>query len=358
MGELEECQIRQLENLPLSDDVVHGLLDGVGVLVEAEMSEHENTGKKHGGGVGLVLALDIETNVTAAGLEESNVVTHVAAGDDTGATDESGTNVGEDGAVQVGGDEDVKLLGPADALHGGVVDNHVVDLEARVALGDLVEGASEETVGKLHDVGLVNASNLVALVRLGEVESEAGDALRLLAGNDLEGLDDARHALVLEARVFTLGVLTDDAHVDALVARLVAGDVLDHGDGGVDVEVLTHGDVEALVAGAGDGGVEDTLQANLVTAEGVDALLEHGLGALDGGLEGGDVNLLPLDGGVFGLEDRLYRLGDLGADAITGNQCYRVLAAGPDGVDGADLEGRVGAGEEGLSGGGSHQLVS
>ena len=173
MYETETKKKQSCLNLPLSDDVVDGLLNGVGVLVETEVSEHEDTGEKHGSGVGLVHALDVETDVTATGLEEGNVVTHVTAGNDTGTTNEGSTDVGEDGAVEVRSNENVELLGPANALHGSVVDNHVVDLEARVALRDVVESAAEETVGELHDVGLVDASNLLALVGLGKVKGEA-----------------------------------------------------------------------------------------------------------------------------------------------------------------------------------------
>jgi hypothetical protein len=55
---------------------------------------------------------------------------------------------------------------------------------------------------------------------------------------------------VLEARVFALGVLADDAQVDILVSGLVSGNVLDQDDGGVDIEFLSQRDVEGLVAGA------------------------------------------------------------------------------------------------------------
>ena len=42
------------------------------------------------------------------------------------------------------------------------------------------------------------------------------------------------------------------------MAGLVARDVLDEDNGCVDVELLTKGDVEGLVTGALDRGVEDT----------------------------------------------------------------------------------------------------
>lgn len=334
-------------HLALGNDGVNGLGDAVGVVVEAEVAQEHAARQNHGRGVGLVLALNVEADVTAAGLKDGHLAAHVAAGDDAGPADEGGANVGEDAAVQVGHDHDVKLLGAGDGLHGGVVDNHVVDLEGGVLLGDVVKGAAEEAVGELHNVGLVDAGHLGAAVGEGEAKGEAGDALRLGAGDDLEGLDDAGDGLVLEARVLALGVLADDAQVDVLVARLVAGDVLDEGDGGVNVELLAHGDVEALVAGAGDGGVEDALEAELVALEGLYRLAEGGLGAVAALLDARDLDLLPLDGDVVGLEEGLDRLGDFGADAITGDEGDCVFAAKLGGLEDVGLDGGHGSGEPG-----------
>lgn len=111
----------------------------------------------------------------------------------------------------------------------------------------------------------MDTSDLLAIVRQREAERELCDALALGAGDDLEGLDDAVDGLVLEAGVLALGVLADDAEVDVLVAGLVAGDVLDEDDGGVDVEFLAEGDVEGDVAAAGDGGVKDACWSSCVS---------------------------------------------------------------------------------------------
>lgn len=228
------------------------------MVVKANVSQKHATGKDKSGGVGLILALDVETDVSAARLEDGNVTTHVAARDNTGATNKTGTDVGKDTSVKVGHDENVKLLWAADTLHRGVVDNHVVGLNAGVVLTNTLDGVAEKTVCELHNVGLVDAGNLLPVVGKGEREGELGNALRLCAGDDLEGLDDTLDRLVLKSRVFTLGVLTDNAEVDVLVAGLVAGDVLDEDNRGVNVELLTESDVERLVAGALDWGVEDT----------------------------------------------------------------------------------------------------
>jgi len=241
--------------LAVGDHIVHSLADSVGVVVKTEMSEHHATGEDESSRVGLILTLDVETNVSAAGLEYCDFAAHVAARDDTRAADKTGADVGEDAAVEVGHDHDVELLRAGDTLHAGVVDDHVVGLDGGVLLANLLDGVAEEAVGELHNVGLVDAGHLAPVVGKREGEREFGDALGLCAGDDLEGLDDAADGLVLEAGVLALGVLTNDAQVDVLVTGLVAGDVLDEDDRGVDVKLLSQGDIEGLVAGALDGGV-------------------------------------------------------------------------------------------------------
>jgi hypothetical protein len=304
-------------NLPVGDDLVDRLRDAVGVVIKTNVAQHHRGGQEQRSGVSLVFALDVETDVTASGLEESDVAAHVASGNDTGSTDESGTNVGENASVQVGHDHDVELLRPRDTLHGGVVDNHVVGLESGVVLADALDGVAEQTIGELHDVGLVDAGDLLAVIGERKGKGELGDALRLLAGNDLERLDDAADRLVLEARVLALGVLADDAEVDVLVACLVAGDVLDQDDGGVDVELLAESDVEGAVAGSLNGRVQDALETELVALERSNRLAEELLRVDVACLDTGDVDLLPLNGHVVRLEDLLDRLGDLGTNSVT-----------------------------------------
>lgn len=334
-------------DLTLGDNSVGGLRDAVSMLIETEVSQQHAARQEHSSGVSLVLALDVKTDVTATGLENSDLAAHVAARDDTRATNKSGTNVGQDTTVKVRHDHDVELLRSRNSLHGGVVDNHVVDLEGGVVLGDLVEGAAEKTIGKLHDVGLVNAGDLGSAIGESEREGKLGDTLGLGAGDDLEGLDDTVDALVLEARVLTLGVLSDDAQVDVLVAGLVAGDVLNQADAGVDVELLSHGDVEALVAGSADGGVQDTLETELVALKRSNRLAESILGSA-GALETRDLDLLPLNGDVVGLEDGLDGLSNLGTDTVTGDEGDGVLAAKLGGLEDVGLDGGEGSGELGL----------
>lgn len=209
------------------------------MLVETEVAQHHATAEEEGGRVCLILALDVKTDVAAAGLEDGDIPPHVTPGHDARTPDESSANVGQDAAIQVGHDHDVELLRPRDTLHAGIVDNHVVGLERRVLLCDALEGVAEKPVGELHDVGLVDAGDLLAVVGQGEGKGKLCDALRLCARDDLERFDHAADGLVLEPRVLALGVLTDDAEVDVLVTSVVARDVLDEHNGRVDVELLS-----------------------------------------------------------------------------------------------------------------------
>lgn len=63
---------------------------------------------------------------------------------------------------------------------------------------------------------------------------------------------------MLEARVLSLSVLTDDGKVDIAVTGGESGNGLAQDEGSVDVELLAHGDVPRGVAGSLDRGVEDT----------------------------------------------------------------------------------------------------
>lgn len=69
---------------------------------------------------------------------------------------------------------------------------------------------------------------------------------------------------------------------------------------------------------------EGTLQGDVVARDGVDGLVgDDGLAVLQAG---GDIDGLPLDGDVGGLENVLDGLGDLGTDTVTLDQRDGVLA--------------------------------
>jgi hypothetical protein len=122
---------------------------------------------------------------------------------------------------------------------------------------------------------------------------------------------------MFQTRVFAFGVFTDNAKVDILVACDETGDVLDQDNRGIDVELLPKSDIEGLMTRSLNGSVKDTLQAQLIPSQGSDRLSEKLFRVLVTSVDTGNINLLPLDWDIVGLEDRLDSFGNLGTNTVT-----------------------------------------
>lgn len=232
-------------DLAIVNDIVGSGSDVVGDGVETQMTKHHCSRQDHSSRVRHVFTHDILGDVSAARLEDSVVSANVATRNDTWTADEGSTDVGDNSAVQIGHDHDVELLRLRYQLHGSVIDDHVIELDARrlILLGDLAECVQEQTVTKLHDVSFVDAGDFLAAILLGKVECKADDTFSLVPGTDFQALDNAGIALMFQTRVFSLSVLSDDGKVYVVVASWEAGQGLAQYDRGVDVELLSHGDV-------------------------------------------------------------------------------------------------------------------
>lgn len=312
------------ESLALSEGVEDGLLDASGLLGETHVTQHHDRAEEKSGGVGETLAGNIGSG-TVDGLEDGALVTDVAGGGETQTTDETSAHVRENVTVQVRHDKDLVVVrvGVGDHLQAGVVEKLSVELDVGEVLGDLATDVEEETVGHLHDGGLVDDADLGTANGLSLLEGEAEDALGSLAGDELDALDDTVNDDVLNAGVFTLGVLADKDGIDVVVGGLEAGNRAAGTQVGEQVEGAAEGQVERDVALA-DGGGQRTLEGNLVLAD----VLNGGIG--DGGLavleDGGNVDRLPGDGDLGGAEDVLDGLGNLGTDTVTLDQGNKVVA--------------------------------
>ena len=162
---------------------------------------------------------------------------------------------------------------------------------------------------------------------LGVLEGVAEHALGGLAGDQLDRLDNTVHNDVLDARVFTLGVLTDEDGVDVVVGGLVSLDALAGTHVGEQVEGPSEGQVERDVALA-NGSSERALEGDKVALDGLDGGVGNdGLAVLVEG--GGDIDRLPLDGDVGGAVDVLDGLCDLRTNAVAldeGDSVFAVAA--------------------------------
>ncbi len=311
--------------LALCKDLEDSLLNVAGLLGEAHVSQHHDGAEKKRGGIGELLASNVGCG-TVDSLEDGAVVTNVSGRSETETTDETSAHVGENVSVQVGHDEDLVVVGDrvGDHLQAGVVQQLGVEFDVGELLGNLAGGAEEETVGHLHDSGLVHSADLLPANIAGVLESVSQNALRSLAGDELDALYNAINHNVLNTGVFSLGVLTDQDRVDVVVGCLVAGDGSAGSDVGEEVEGTAESKVEGDVALA-DGSRKRALEGDQVLLDAGDGLVGDDRLALLVQARG-HVDRLPLDWDIGGRVDVLDRLRNLGTDTITLDESDRVLA--------------------------------
>jgi len=235
-------------NLALSQGVEGSLLDAGSVVVETHVLQHHDTAQKQSGGVGKTLAGNIGSR-TVDSLEDGALVTNVTGGGQTKTTDQTGAHVGQNVTVQVGHDKDLVVIGGrvGDDLQARVVQQLGVKLNTREVLGDVAGSVQEETIGHLHDGGLVHDADLLLVDGLGVLEGETQDALGSLLGDELDALDNTVDNDVLNSGVFTLGVLTDEDSVNTVVGGFVTGDGTARTDVGEQVEGTAQSQVQGDV---------------------------------------------------------------------------------------------------------------
>ena len=102
------------------------------------------------------------------------------------------------------------------------------------------------------------------------VEGELGDAGRSFLGDDFQAFDDAGNDFVLQAGVEIFRIFAHDHDIDAIEARLHAGQIPHRAQVGVKIERLAQSDVDARSA-ASDGGAHGTLQRDFIAADGLES---------------------------------------------------------------------------------------
>ena len=194
------------------------------MLSQPHVLKHHDTAQKQSRRVGQTLASNVRGR-PVDGLEDGALVPDVAGRGQTQTTDQTGTHVGQDVAVQVGHDQHLVVVGSrvGDDLQARVVQQLSVELDIGELLGDVARQVQEQTVGHLHDTGLVHHADLLLVDRAGVLEGEPEHPLRRLLGDQLDALHHPVHHHVLDARVFALGVLPDQHRVDVVVGGLVPG---------------------------------------------------------------------------------------------------------------------------------------
>src|SRR5918994_2124354 len=197
------------------------LLHPFGLLGVVEVYEHVLGREQRREWVGPVLS-GVFRGRAVDGLEDRDLLPYVGPRGDAKPTRKSCTEVGQYVAVEVGADQNVVEVRLHDELHAHVVDYTIVYLLEVVLVisGDLEEDVTEQTVRELHDVGLVDDSDVLAALFFRPLEGHPADALGALAGDDLDRLRRVLAHGMLHAGVEVLSVLAVDDDVDVLVRRL------------------------------------------------------------------------------------------------------------------------------------------
>src|SRR5690606_17499779 len=122
------------------------------------------------------------------GLEHGRVVADVGRAGQAHAARDLRGDVRADVAVQVGHEDDVKVLGRVGHLGHADVDDPVLRLDVRVFFGHFAENFVEQAVGHLHDVVLGEGRDLLAAVLPRVLERKTGDALRARPADNFQAL--------------------------------------------------------------------------------------------------------------------------------------------------------------------------
>ena len=255
------------------------------------------------------------------GLIDAGTVADVGAGRKAQAADETGAQVTDNIAVEVRRNEHVELLGLLHQLHAQSVDDAVVRGDLGVLRGDLAEGAQEQAVGQLHDVGLVDCRDLFAPVFAGIVKCKAADLLARGAGDELDAVGDLVVQHILDALVEILGVLAHDDKVHIVKAGRYARQRVHRAQVCIGGKALAQLHIDAAEALA-DGRSRRAFQCPAARLDGVQRAggdqLAAGFGVLGTGL-----TLLPFNAGVQCGRDSTHAFGDLAANAIAWDQyCF------------------------------------
>ena len=98
--------------------------------------------------------------------------------------------------------------------------------------------AQKQAIRELHDIGLVDGVNLLALVLAGVLESETRNASGRFLGDDLQALDHAGDNFVLDAGVKALRVFAHDDQVDVRITGRNVRQVANGTEVGIELKLL------------------------------------------------------------------------------------------------------------------------
>ena len=166
----------------------------------SQVIQHKQGAHEQGSRIGKAFSGDVWRSAVDS-FKHGAVVADVRAGNDAEPANESSGEVAHDVTIKIGQQKHVELERIHDNLHAGVVHDEFFVLNFGKLGGHGANGAQEQAVRELHDVGLVDGVNLFAAVAARVIEAKAGDARGSPFGNDFQAFHNSRDYFVLEAGV-------------------------------------------------------------------------------------------------------------------------------------------------------------
>lgn len=147
-----------------------------------ERVEHHGDGEDHGEWIGFALSGNVGGG-SVDGFEDAKGTADGGGGKKSEGAAEGGGGIGENVAEYISGEDDIKLTGVDDHLHGGVVDIHMIELYIAVfVFVESFDGVSPES-GNVEDIGFIDAGYFVAAFAC-PIEGDACDAFDFADGVD------------------------------------------------------------------------------------------------------------------------------------------------------------------------------
>ncbi|BBG31411.1 ABC-type sugar transport systems, ATPase [Zymobacter palmae] len=222
-----------------------GLIGLAKVIKHLGGSQHQRTG------VGLALTRDIRRRAVHS-FEDSLALANVGPRCHAQPTDQTRTQIGQDIAEQVGGHDDIELLGLHDQLHTGVIDDQLVGLDLRILSGHPPCCLKKQPGGLFDDIGLVHDGDLTAPGALRHVIRIARNAFAALTGNT--DITVGFFTVVGQRLPFTaigpFGILAHHDQVQIAIAGLRIGKANGWAHIGIKIEVTTQRHIDGREATA------------------------------------------------------------------------------------------------------------
>ena len=255
------------------------------------------------------------------GLINAGVIADVGAGRKAQTAHKPCAKIADNIAVEVRGHQHIELLRLLHQLHAERINDAVVCGDFGIVGRHLAEGAQEQAVRQLHDIGLVDRRDLFAAVLAGIVKGKAADLFTGGAGDELNAVGHLIVDHVLDALVQILGVLAHDDKIHIVKAGGYARQRMHRAQVGVGGKALTQLHIDAAETLA-DGGSRGALERPATGRDGVQRAGGDQLAAL-GGIFGTGGIFLPRNAGIQRSGDGAHTLGDFTADAVARNQnCF------------------------------------